>query len=93
MQIMLPMLRADFAVFETYAYSTESPLNCGIASFGGMQDHRVTRGDLEAWRDQTTADFSLRMFPGDHFFLNTPQPPLLQVLSQELRGAGREPAT
>ncbi|MGA2604134.1 MAG: thioesterase domain-containing protein, partial [Verrucomicrobiia bacterium] len=88
MQIMLPVLRADFAVYETYVYSTEPPLNCPISTFGGLQDHRVSRGDLEAWRDQTSASFSLRMFSGDHFFWNTTQPLLLQVLSQELRGGG-----
>jgi len=88
MQIMLPVLRADFAVYETYVYSTEPPLNCVISSFGGLQDDRVSRGDLEAWRDQTSDSFSLRMFPGDHFFLNTTQALLLQVLSQELRGDG-----
>lgn len=86
MQIMLPVLRADFAVYETYVYSTEPPLDCFISSFGGLQDQRVSRGDLEAWRDQTNASFSLRMFPGDHFFLNTTQRLLLQALSQELRG-------
>jgi medium-chain acyl-[acyl-carrier-protein] hydrolase len=85
MQIMLPVLRADFAVYESYAYSTEPPLNCPISTFGGSQDHRVSRGDLEAWRDQTSDSFSLRMFPGDHFFWNTTQPLLLQALSQELR--------
>jgi medium-chain acyl-[acyl-carrier-protein] hydrolase len=88
MQIMLPVLRADFAVYETYVYSTEPPLNCPISTFGGLQDHRVSRGDLEAWRDQTSASFSLRMFSGDHFFWNTTQPLLLQVLSQELCGGG-----
>jgi medium-chain acyl-[acyl-carrier-protein] hydrolase len=88
MQIMLPVLRADLAVYETYVYSTERPLNCPISAFGGLQDHRVSRGDLEAWRGQTSGSFSLRMFPGDHFFLNTTQPLLLQVLSQELRGDG-----
>ncbi|MGB8476809.1 MAG: alpha/beta fold hydrolase [Candidatus Acidiferrum sp.] len=87
MHIMLPVLRADFAVYETYVYSTEPPLNCPISTFGGLQDHRVSRGDLEAWRDQTRVSFSLRMFPGDHFFLSTTEPLLLQVLSQELRGA------
>jgi len=86
MQIMLPALRADFAVYETYVYSTEPPLNCPISIFGGLQDRRVSRGDLEAWRDQTSVSFSLRMFPGDHFFLNTTQPLLLHELSQELRG-------
>jgi len=88
MQIMLPVLRADFAVYETYVYSTEPPLNCPISTFGGLQDQRVSRGDLEAWRDQTSGSFSLRMFPGDHFFWNATQPLLLQALSQELRGAG-----
>jgi medium-chain acyl-[acyl-carrier-protein] hydrolase len=87
-QIMLPLLRADFAVYETYRYLTEPPLNCPISAFGGLQDERIIRGDLEAWRDQTCASFSLRMFPGDHFFLNTTQPALLQALAQELRGDG-----
>jgi medium-chain acyl-[acyl-carrier-protein] hydrolase len=85
MQMILPILRADFAVYETYVYSAEPPLNCPISTFGGLQDQRVSRGDLEAWRDQTNGSFSVRMFPGDHFFLNTTQP-LLPVLSQELRG-------
>jgi medium-chain acyl-[acyl-carrier-protein] hydrolase len=89
MQIMLPLLRADFAVYETYGYSTEPPLNCPISAFGGLQDLRVSRGDLEAWRDQTSVAFSLRMFPGDHFFLNTTQPSLLAALSEELRGGQR----
>ena len=86
MQILLPVLRADLAVYESYVYSPEPPLRCPISTFGGLQDHRMSRGDLEAWRDQTSVSFSLRMFPGDHFFLNTTQPLLLQALSQELHG-------
>ena len=86
MQIMLPVLRADFSIYETYVYSTEPPLNCLISGFGGLQDQRVSRDDLEAWRDQTSESFSLRMFPGDHFYLNATRPLLLQLLSQELGG-------
>jgi len=82
MEIMLPLLRADFAVYETYVYTNEPPLNCPISAFGGIQDHRVKDSDLEAWRAQTNVSFSLRMFPGDHFFLK--QPLLLRMLSQEL---------
>src|ERR1700674_5350722 len=33
MEIMLPLLRADFAVYETYSYSNETPLNCPISAF------------------------------------------------------------
>jgi medium-chain acyl-[acyl-carrier-protein] hydrolase len=84
LDIIVPLLRADFCLFETYAYSTEPPLSCPISAFGGLQDSCVSRPDLEAWRDQTTASFSLRMLAGNHFFLNTTQPLLLQMLSREL---------
>jgi medium-chain acyl-[acyl-carrier-protein] hydrolase len=86
MQIMIPILRTDFAVYESYTYSPEPPLTCCISGIGGLQDLRVNRDDLHAWREQSYAPFSLRMFPGGHFFLNTAQPLLLQVLSQELHG-------
>jgi medium-chain acyl-[acyl-carrier-protein] hydrolase len=86
MKFMLPVLRADFALYETYAYAQQPPLDCVITAFGGLQDQRVSRAELEAWRDQTSTAFSLRMFPGDHFFLNTTQPLLLNVLSRELCG-------
>lgn len=39
------------------------------------------------------ASFSLRMFPGDHFYLNTTQPLLLQALARELRSELVETAT
>lgn len=84
MRLMLPTLRADCIVTETYTYTDRPPLNCPISAFGGLQDHMVSRDDLEAWRLQTTASFSLRMFPGDHFFLHTAQPLLLRILSREL---------
>jgi medium-chain acyl-[acyl-carrier-protein] hydrolase len=85
MEVMLPILRADFALYETYLYSTEPPLNCPISAFGGLQDRRVSASDLGAWRSQTSASFSLRMVPGDHFFLK--EPLLLQALSQELQSS------
>jgi medium-chain acyl-[acyl-carrier-protein] hydrolase len=82
MEIVLPLLRADFAIYENYAYSADPPLNCPILAFGGLQDRRVNRRDLEAWRAHTNASFSLRMLPGDHFFFT--QPRLLRMLSEEL---------
>jgi medium-chain acyl-[acyl-carrier-protein] hydrolase len=85
---MLPLLRADFAVSQTYACREEPPLDCPITAFGGTQDEEVDRDDLEAWREQTTARFSLHLFPGDHFFLHTFQTELLDLLSGELLGRG-----
>jgi len=85
MGIVLPSLRADFALYENYRYSPAPPLNCPISTYGGLSDQKVKPGDLEAWRDQTSVSFSIRMFDGDHFFLKTTQSLLLRALSQELR--------
>lgn len=87
MQIMLPLLRADFSVVETYVYRPDAPLKCPITVFGGLQDIEVTREQLEAWREQTTAACSLRMLPGNHFFLNDAQAQtiILRIISKELQ--------
>ncbi|MEH2178730.1 thioesterase II family protein [Nostoc sp.] len=85
MQLLVPILRADFAVLETYVYTAEPPLNCPITAFGGLQDREVNFDELQAWREQTNSAFSLQMFRGDHFFLHSAQLLLLQSLSQELQ--------
>ena len=84
MQLMLPILRADFSICETYRYEPEAPLDCSITAFGGLEDESVSVERLKAWREQTNASFSLHMLPGDHFFLHTAQSVLLQTLSQGL---------
>jgi medium-chain acyl-[acyl-carrier-protein] hydrolase len=84
MTMMLPLLRADFSVAETYICETEPPLDIPITVFGGLADKDVTRDDLEGWQQHSTASIKLRMLAGDHFFLNTSQQVLLRLLSSEL---------
>jgi medium-chain acyl-[acyl-carrier-protein] hydrolase len=84
MRIMMPVLRADFELVGTYAYTPESPLGIPISVFGGLGDDEAGRAELEAWREQTTADFSLRMFAGDHFFIHTARSSILWALWQQL---------
>lgn len=83
--LLLPLLRADFAVFETFSYRDRSPLTCPISVFGGIEDALVSRDQLEKWRMQTACDFTLRMIPGDHFFLQHRRPILLQAVLQDVR--------
>ncbi|WP_414514280.1 thioesterase II family protein [Nostoc sp. PCC 9305] len=87
MEIFLPTLRADLAINETYIYSSEPPVDCPISAFGGLQDMEVSRDDLAAWRYQTNSTFSLRMFPGNHFFLHGEHHALLSSISQDLNSA------
>ena len=84
MELMLPILRADFELIQTYVYTDGVPLACQITAFGGLSDQEVNREQLEAWRRQTTAGFSMHMFPGDHFFLNASQNLVVQMISAAL---------
>lgn len=88
MQLMLPTLRADFAVGETYRYRPAPPLDCPMAAFGGADDSRLNRDQLEAWREHTAAEFSLHILPGDHFFLHSAQPALLAIIADQLAAKG-----
>jgi medium-chain acyl-[acyl-carrier-protein] hydrolase len=85
MQMLLPCLRADFETYATYVYEHEPPLDCPIHAFGGQNDVEVPPEALAAWGEQTGAAFSLRLLPGDHFFVNTARSLLLELLSRELR--------
>ena len=84
MELLLPLLRADFELSETYTYLDGPLLDCPISIYGGNQDDDVTREHLEAWGELTTGTVSLQMFPGDHFFINTTQTTLLRSLAEEL---------
>jgi medium-chain acyl-[acyl-carrier-protein] hydrolase len=91
MQVMLPLVRADFELIQTYDYTPGPPLDCPISAAGGLEDEGVSREQLEAWREQTAASFTLRMYPGDHFFIHSAQPQLLRMLAQELAQGGLLP--
>ena len=77
MELMLPILRADFEILETYQYVGEEPLECPITAFGGLEDPVVNIKDLEGWRSQTRNSFQLEMLSGDHFFIHSSQSILL----------------
>ncbi|MEH2439517.1 thioesterase II family protein [Nostoc sp.] len=85
MQIFLPVLRADFAVIETYIYTQKQPLECPITVFGGLEDQEVSHEALQAWREQTIAAFSLHQFNSGHFFIHSHQELLFKLISQELQ--------
>lgn len=84
LEFMLPTLRADFSVLETYVYTNGGLLNCPISAFGGREDSEATHEDMAAWRQHTTGAFTLRMFNGGHFFVQSEQNSLLSIISRKL---------
>lgn len=84
MELILPALRADFAMAETYACPPEPPLDCPISAFGGLGDEVTDRPKLEPWAEHTTGEFKLRMVPGGHFFVEEARDLILRAVFQDL---------
>jgi medium-chain acyl-[acyl-carrier-protein] hydrolase len=83
-EIILPILKADFTICENYQFQDKYILDCPVSVFGGLEDLYISRNDLLAWKELTSRAFSLRMFPGDHFFIRKSQYYILQVIAREL---------
>jgi len=84
MALVLPALRADFTMKETYRYVDGPLLECPISAFGGHQDNCVTVEELAAWRDRTSSAFSSRMLPGGHFFVDSTRDSVLRFIAADL---------
>ena len=78
--LMVPTLRADFAVCENYAYTEQPPLECPIMAIGGLDDARVIQSELDAWSEHTVRPFTRQIVPGSHFFLHSERLMLTSLL-------------
>lgn len=86
MALALPTIRADFKLWETYRYQPEPPLGCPISAYGGTSDPRVSRDEIAAWGEQTSATFDLQMMPGDHFFVQSAADDIVQDIASKSIG-------
>lgn len=84
MKLLLPALRADFMVAESFAYRDAPPLDCPITAFGGDHDDTANAEELGAWRAHTNARFEARILPGGHFFLDSARDSLLTGIAETL---------
>lgn len=84
--LMLPIMRADFRLDETYSHNPDhGPLQCPITAIGGLLDSEVPKADLLAWSATTVGQFELKMINGDHFFVHSQTPALISLLGEALR--------
>jgi surfactin synthase thioesterase subunit len=96
--LLLPMLRADMELCETYDYQAQPPLACAISVFYGRDDRIVPREEVARWCEQTAAACTVREIPGDHFFLKSARGPFMKAVAEDLgadlqAGAHAAPST
>jgi medium-chain acyl-[acyl-carrier-protein] hydrolase len=83
--LMMPLLRSDFELVETYNYISGRPLSCPITAMGGIDDKDVTREQLQAWCEVSSGKFLLRMFAGNHFFVYPAEAVVISAVIKELQ--------
>ncbi|MCV7381768.1 thioesterase [Mycobacterium alsense] len=66
---MMPTLKSVRTI-AGYNPPPEMTVSCPIHAFVGDDDIIVAQDNMAAWAERTTDEFSIRVLPGDHFYLN-----------------------
>ncbi len=88
LELFLPALRGDLAVFETYRHEADAPLVHPLLALGGTEDPRVSADQTLAWREHTSGPFEAEFFPGGHFFTQSSLPAVTARVVTFLRRFG-----
>jgi len=90
-ELLLPQLRADVALGDTYVYRPGPPLDSPIRAFYGDRDEATSPELVAAWEDQTSAGFVMRALPGGHFFPQAERERLLAEIHRDVAALGADP--
>lgn len=83
-RILLPVIRADLSIYETYVHRAGTPLACPITAISGREDPRAGPSQMQEWRKYTGSAFTFHTLPGDHFFLNAAGPQIARIVGDAL---------
>jgi surfactin synthase thioesterase subunit len=83
LSMTLSLMRTDYRVCGSFRYKKMPPLPIPMHVFGGRADE-IHESKLEEWQCESSADFSLDLFEGGHFFLRQQEETFLPVLAQRL---------
>jgi surfactin synthase thioesterase subunit len=84
MELLLPMIRADFELGERYVYQPSLPLSLPITVFTGTSDNHVALESARQWREETLGECKVHVFEGSHFFIHTQRIAVLEQLTTAL---------
>lgn len=69
LELIMPTLRSDYAVCDTYTYIQKNKLNIPILVFGGKRDLLHTPVMMDHWQIETNSIFQSHYYAGGHFFI------------------------
>jgi len=80
---ILPTLRGLKAI-ANYECPPDAAVSCPIFAFLGDDDEVATYEKVLPWSERTTAEFSVRVFSGHHFYLNDRLPELVSEVEDKI---------
>jgi surfactin synthase thioesterase subunit len=92
MMLMLPAIRADFALAETHHFAVDEKLDLPVELWWGREDPVVEPGEVQAWQRYLKRPATLRDFHGGHFYLQQSQAEVMPSLLEILHAARRPTA-
>ena len=84
MDLLLPPLRADLRLIETYNPAVPERVSCPLVVYSGDRDPGCAGGRMAAWSQLTAARAEYYPFPGGHFYLEDQEPDLLHHICGHL---------
>ena len=82
LELLLPMIKADFAMSEKYPGRSSTKLACPVLALGSHDDSWLDATSIDRWKEVTTGEFQTKWFAGDHFYLNHQTEALVQFLTE-----------
>lgn len=86
LEIVLPAVRADFELTETYKYSDRPPIRASITAIYGADDHVTSKYDMAEWSRETGAGFDLLEIGGGHFMVHSAAKDICSLIQTSLTG-------
>ncbi|MGX1880799.1 thioesterase II family protein [Streptomyces sp. NPDC055287] len=86
-ELLVPTLRADVRMQETYRPSTDRPLSVPVTSLRGRDDDLVSAVEAAQWSTATTGKLTTAELDGGHMYVTEQADELLRLITDELRTA------
>lgn len=83
-ELVLPYVRNDFALIESYEHRDGTRLTVPITAIVGDADPHVTEAQAKGWGTVTDGRFTLTALRGGHFYLTDQQPAVIKEIHRTL---------
>ncbi|MBL8277341.1 MAG: thioesterase [Pelomonas sp.] len=87
MELLLPMIRADFGLVDDYRYVEAPRLPVPLTVLAGRQDRIERPEQVSGWGQETAASCRVAWFDGGHFFLLPERAAVLDCINRDLASA------